>query len=74
MPKPHTASEIRSASRRLFDGKFGYLENYNRMYVRIDGKFVPIGYQLNFRNRFRKKDRWITEKTSQIVTDQDLFS
>lgn len=74
MPKPHSEVDIQQAVFDLYGLKFGYLESYSRMYVRKDGKFIPVGYEITLlNNKFNEVTRRFTpERTIRYLTDDDL--
>lgn len=49
MPKPHSIDQVRDAAYNLFGREIGNFDDMNRLYVRRDGKFKPIGYEITFR-------------------------
>lgn len=74
MPKPHSLYEIQNAALMKFGTDLGYVQSYNRMYIRKKGKFIPTGYELNFfSNKFDEKTRkWSTIKTIRFASDSEL--
>lgn len=74
MPKPHSEVDIQQAVFDLYGLKFGYVESYSRMYVRKEGKFIPIGYEITLlNNKFDEVTRRFSRDiTIRYLTDRDL--
>ena len=74
MPKPHSIDDITTAAFDLFGVTYGALRSSRRIYARVDGKFVPIGYELTYsRSDFDEFTRRFSQvKSIQYASDQDL--
>ena len=74
MPKPHKREDLELAVFDLYGTKFGYLDNYNRMYIRKNGKFIPVGYEIQLlKNEFDSVTRKFNRETTiRYLTDDDL--
>jgi len=72
MPKPHNFDTIYQAAFDLYGLKFGYLTSYNRTYVRKNGKFVPLGYELTLYKSEITNGKLEQEETIRYATDEEL--
>ena len=74
MPKPHSDIEILEAAFELFGVTYGSLRSSRRIYARVDGKFVPVGYELTYsRSDFDEFTRRFSQvKSIRYASDQDL--
>lgn len=74
MPKPHSGFKIRMAFYDAIDDDDVRVRDYNRMYVRKDGKFIPSGYAIEYvkSSYNRKLARWSTSRLTKYFSDADL--
>lgn len=55
-----------------YGNKYGFLNKYNRLYIRSDKQFKPFGWKLEFTKFIRKNNTFDTENTTLVVSDDEI--
>jgi hypothetical protein len=71
MPKPRSPDD---AVVKTYGNKYGYLTKYTRLYIRENGKFIPMGWRLQFYQSYydRKLNKYVTNREILHVTDKEI--
>ena len=74
MPKPHSIDTIREAFFQTIGEDDVRFRDSNRIYVRIDGKFIPSGYAIEYvkSSYNRNLAKWSTSRLTKYFSDADL--